>query len=309
VPSCVFKAITECPIAQRKANLLKHYKSDNYCITCQDGDSEVMSHSNVLKYIKGAEKYEAHHVNQPALNSTFHTALSSNMTQSNNVPENYKDAIAASDVAAWMKACDVEMGNLRLLGCWEVPRRSSLTSPSKRISHEKSIDIQDKRAWRSKISQPSIEIVAKGYSQVQGLHYFESYAPAVYCECAEGYEDRSKYVYRLLCHLYGMKDSPRGWGQLFANVCKDFGLTNLKSDECFFVKSVNNSKSQIHNIHPNLAKINDATAFVPKNDRIYSDCPHATAILIIASYLDDNLAFTNCEALAAEFEVQCNVKI
>jgi len=30
-------------------------------------------------------------------------------------------------------------------------------------------------------------------------------------------------------------------------------------------------------------------------------------MLIIASYVDDNLAFTNCTALAAEFEVHCNV--
>jgi len=51
-----------------------------------------------------------------------------------------------------------------------------------------------------------------------------------------------------------------------------------------------------------------ATALIPENDRIYSNRPHATAILIIASHVDDNLAFTNCAALAAEFEVHRNVK-
>jgi len=61
-------------------------------------------------------------------------------------------------------------------------------------------------------------------------------------------------------------------------------------------------------VQPNLANIIEATALVPENDRIYSDCPHATAILIIASYVDDDLALTNCAALAAEFEVHCNVK-
>jgi len=90
--------------------------------------------------------------------------------------------------------------------------------------------------------------VAKGYSQVQGLHYFENYAPVasfstihllfaptsisnfrvlqydvsvaliqskldsnhphVYYEYAEGYEDRRKYVYRRHRHPSGMKDSP-----------------------------------------------------------------------------------------------------
>ena len=32
----------------------------NYSITYQDGDSEVMSHSNVLKYVKGTKEYEFH---------------------------------------------------------------------------------------------------------------------------------------------------------------------------------------------------------------------------------------------------------
>jgi len=186
--------------------------------------------------------------------------------------------------------------------------------------------------------------VAKGYSQVQGLHYFENYAPVAsfitlrllfalasipnfqllqydvsvafiqstldsnhplfYCECAKGYEDRRKYVCRVHRHLYGMKDNPRGWSQLFASVCTDLGLTRLKSDECV----VSNSKTRIRKVQPNLANIIEATAHVPENDRIYSDCSHATAILIIASYVDDNLAFTNCAALAAEFEVHCNVK-
>jgi len=89
-PPAVFQARPESPIASRKANLLKHYNSnkeysddcnsqlniaitkrfpghgsfkcqiseyhpasDNYSITYQDGDSEAMSHSNVLKYTKG----------------------------------------------------------------------------------------------------------------------------------------------------------------------------------------------------------------------------------------------------------------
>jgi len=105
-----------------------------------------------------------------------------------------------------------------------------------------------------------------------------------------------------------MKDSPREWGQVFASVCTDFGLTRLKSDECVFTKFVNNSKSRIQNVQPNLANIIEATTFVAKNDTFYSDCPHATAIPIITSYIDDNLAFTNCTALAAEFEVHCKVK-
>jgi len=136
----------------------------------------------------------------------------------------------------------------------------------------------------------------------------DSNHPPVYYECAEGYEDRRKYVYRLHRRIYGMKDSPRGWGQLFASVCTDFGITRLKSEECVFVQFGNNSKTQIQNMQPNLANIIEATTLFHENDRIYPDCPHATAMLIIASYIDDNLAFTNCATLSTEFEVHCNVK-
>jgi len=58
-----------------------------------------MSHSNILKYVKGTKRYEDHQENHLAPYSAFHTAVSFNMTQSDNVPENYKDAKATPDVA------------------------------------------------------------------------------------------------------------------------------------------------------------------------------------------------------------------
>jgi len=68
-----------------------HPASDNYSITYQDGNSEVMSHSNILKYIRSP---------------------------------------------------------------------TTIIPASKCISHEKSMDIQiqNKRTWKPKISQPSVEI-------------------------------------------------------------------------------------------------------------------------------------------------------
>ena len=56
-----------------------HPASDNYSITYQDGDSEVMSHSNVFRYVKSTKQYEDQHENQVALYSAFHTAVSSDI--------------------------------------------------------------------------------------------------------------------------------------------------------------------------------------------------------------------------------------
>jgi len=58
-----------------------------------------MSQSSVLKYVKGTKRYEDHQENQLALYSAFHTDVSFDMTQSDNVTENYKDARVTPDVA------------------------------------------------------------------------------------------------------------------------------------------------------------------------------------------------------------------
>ena len=143
-----FKARPENPNAQKKENLLKQYNSnkeyandrnsildteitkhfpghgsfkgkiteyhpasDNYSINYQDGDSEIMSHSNILKYIKGTQQYEDHHENKKALYSAFNTAVSTTIAPSDNVPENYKDARATPDVADWMKPATLKWAN------------------------------------------------------------------------------------------------------------------------------------------------------------------------------------------------------
>jgi len=164
------------------------------------------------------------------------------------------------------------------------------------------IQIQDKRTWEPKISLPSFEIRSQrllsstrsallrelrslasfitlrllfaltSIPNFQVLQYdvsvafiqrkLESNHPPVYCECAKGYEERRKYVYRLHGHLYGMKDSPWGWGQLFASACTDFGLTRLKSDEFVFVKFVNNSQARIQDVQPTLANSEVKIAFI-----------------------------------------------
>jgi len=155
--------------------------------------------------------------------------------------------------------------------------RSSLPQNASAVKSRWTFRYKTKKLEDLKSVSHRSRFVAKGYSQVQGLHYFDNYAPVasfitirllfaltsmsnfqalqydvsaafiqsklysnhppVHCECAEGYEDRRKYFHCLHRHLYCMKDSPRGWGQLFAFVRTDFGLTRLQSDECAFVKS------------------------------------------------------------------------
>ena len=102
-----------------------------------------------------------------------------------------------------------------------------------------------------------------------------------------------------------MKQSPQAYNKLFASICKGYDLTQLKADECVFVKFVNNSKNYTG------VKTDGATSIhaiqhmqptLPKSDRIWPDCPYSKAVIIVCTYVDDNLFFTNSTLLAKDFE-------
>ena len=48
---------------------------------------------------------------------------------------------------------------------------------------------------------------------------------------------------------------------------------------------------------------------LPTHDRLYPDCPHDTAILIVVTYVDDNLVFTDCETMRQQFAAYCNKRV
>jgi len=75
-----------------------------------------------------------------------------------------------------MKACDVEIGNIRSLGCWEVLPRSSLPQNTSVMEIRRTCRYKTNELGTPKSVSHRSRFVAKGYSQDQGLHYFENYA-------------------------------------------------------------------------------------------------------------------------------------
>jgi hypothetical protein len=63
-----------------------------------------------------------------------------------------------------------------------------------------------------------------------------------------------------------MKDSPRGWSKFFTSVCLKYGFSQLKSDECVFVKIIPNTKSG--KSASTFSAVLDTLPNVPEHERI-----------------------------------------
>ena len=83
-----------------------------------------------------------------------------------------------------------------------------------------------------------------------------------------------------------------------------FNGESLKSDECVFIRYVQNIKDAAA-LTPedtiNRGLFQSTRDVIPLEQRVYSDCPHSIAILIVAMYVDNNGCRTNAPALVHEF--------
>jgi hypothetical protein len=166
-----------------------------------------------------------------------------------------------------------ELNNFTRNDVWQlVPRPNQNVVGTKWVFHNK----QDEHGV---VTRNKAQLVAKGYSQVEGLDFGETYAPVarlesirillayatyhgfklyqmdvksaflnrpikeeVYVEQPPGFEDSEypNHVYKLSKALYGLKQAPRAWYECL----RDFLITNCfkvgKADPTLFTKTIAN---------------------------------------------------------------------
>jgi hypothetical protein len=169
-----------------------------------------------------------------------------------------EDALRDPD---WVLAMQEELNNFTRNEVWHL-----VTHPNQNVVGTKWV-FRNKQDEHGVVTRNKARLVAKDYSQVEGLDFDETYAPVVtlesirillyqtdvksaflngpikeevYVEQPPGFENSEypNHVYKLSKALYGLKQAPRAWYECL----RDFLITNGfkvgKADPTLFTKTV-----------------------------------------------------------------------
>ncbi|GFT38190.1 retrovirus-related Pol polyprotein from transposon TNT 1-94 [Trichonephila clavipes] len=216
----------------------------------------------------------------------------------NNVPNSYFEAENSANWKNWKLAMENELDSLDKHKVWEIvqkPAKSKLIK-TKWVYSLKQDDAGKNIKYKARL-------VAAGFNQIKNIDYSESYSPVVNIESfrllivlaaksklnvnffdvktAYLYGDLEETVYVLpppgyekligddkICKLkksiYGLPQSGRNWYMKIKGELENFGLKQLASDNCVFIKSVNQSVLI-------LCMYVDNLAIFCNNDKMYED--------------------------------------
>jgi hypothetical protein len=195
-------------------------------------------------------------------------ALAAKVSLEDEDPFFYADAIASVDATQWIEAMKTEIAALEFNHTWTL---ASL--PPGRSSIKCRWVFKLKRCVDGSIERYRARLVAKVFTQRQGIDYEETYSPVVkydslrallsiaaaedlellqmdvttaflhgdleeelYLQQPDGFAvaGRESDVYRLHKSLYGLKQASRTWNQKFDKFLTTFGLTASPVDPCIY---------------------------------------------------------------------------
>ena len=186
-------------------------------------------------------------------------------------PRNLTEAKRRPDWPLWEQAIQEELNTLRTAGTWTLEH----APPGANIIGSKWV-FKAKKDASGKVVRYKAQLVAQGFSQVEGVDYFDTYAPVarlqssraviamanrlglelhqvdikgaylngeltadevLYMRHPPGYrEDSSGCVLRLRKSLYGLKQAGRRWYQKFTQILSSLGFSQCKVDQAVFYK-------------------------------------------------------------------------
>ena len=196
----------------------------------------------------------------------------------------------------WREAIMKEFDNMELNKVWTKVKRSQIPEGRRCVKHKWVLEIKRSGVFRARL-------VACGYSQVPGVDFSQVFSPVcnditfrivlicmilwkleglifdvttafltgeleeeIYMECPEGMEHEDDEVLLLNKTIYGLVQASRQYNKKFSSILRKMGFNQCRSDPCLFYR---------------------------KNDK---------GIVIILTYVDDNLCIGNGNALKQMLE-------
>jgi len=184
-------------------------------------------------------------------------------------PGSYREARTSGQWEHWKTAMDDELSKMEKYQVFEIlPRRPNMHILKARWVYTRKID-----GTTGKVSAYKARWVAKGYAQVEGIHFNDIHASVVhkdsirvflslvnsfdmecdqvdikaaflngeleetiYLEPPEGSDIPSDHVIRLRKSLYGLRQSPRCFNQAFDKWMREDGFTSTRADPCLYIR-------------------------------------------------------------------------
>lgn len=183
-------------------------------------------------------------------------------------PAGFKEAMTRDDHRQWRIAMDEELESLRKCGVFSLVDRPQ----HKNVVSNRWV-LRIKRNPDGKLERYRARLVARGFSQIEGIDYSNTYAPTasmssirmlfahaaakqlltaqfdiktaflygdldeeVYLEQPDGFVVNKNKVWRLHKSLYGLKQAPRQWSHKFTQFLLKIDLQQSKEDRCVFYR-------------------------------------------------------------------------
>jgi hypothetical protein len=234
------------------------------------------------------------------------SGMAAAMAEADALEPTYEEAQQRSDWPEWKKAIQVELDNLKAAGTWELVERPRDTN----VVDSKWV-FRVKKDADGNISKWKARLVARGFMQVYGVDYFETFAPVaklasirsilaiaarndwdismfdfhsaylngeldedIYMEQPPDYEaaDRRCYVVKLHKTLYGLKQAGKKWYDSLCRALADIGFVRSEADSAVFFVHV------------------------------------GTDVIILAIHVDDSTMTGSSVTLQNEFKARINAK-
>lgn len=254
--------------------LVGYEKDFSYRIFCPEDGKLILTKDVVFDEDKSYDNTAQDYSVLKPIDSADHDDLSesgdeldANAADSIYEPEDYNDAISCPEKDQWIRAMDEEYESLMKNRTWTLVRLPKNRRPitSKWVYKVKTDD-------KGMVSRYKARLVARGFSQRQGVDFVETFSPVVRIESLRiilaivankrlkmiGFDVKTAFLHGeldeeiyleqpvgyvkpgLVCRLhksiYGLRQASRTWNRCLSNFLIKLGYRQLQKESCLYVK-------------------------------------------------------------------------